>query len=67
MLRFALAACILLSPISAPAQIAQLESGVAITDPDILAELEEQGFSIGALLVPREATPLKNNELFRGC
>jgi peptide/nickel transport system substrate-binding protein len=50
------------------AQIGALESGVAVTDPDVLASLPAARFSIGAMLLPRsaKASTMKNNDLFTG-
>lgn len=59
---------LLLASSPAFAQIDDLESGVAITDPILLAHLEESGYSVGSLLFAREAHPrrMKNHVLLTG-
>src|SRR5262245_20452005 len=52
----------------ARAQVGMLESGIAVTDPVILKQLQTERFSVGALLFPDEANSatLRNDELFAG-
>jgi len=49
-------------------QIAELESGAAVTDPVLLRTLEADRYSLGALLFPDtpDAAKMKNDNLFDG-
>ncbi len=60
--RFLIAFWVLLVPVLAHAQVGTLESGVAITDPEILVRLEQR-FSIGVLLAG-DATAM-NDRVFK--
>ncbi len=53
---------------SASSQIMELESGAAITDPEVLKTLEADRYSLGALLFPNHPDPTKlsNDNLFDG-
>lgn len=48
--------------------VGQMEDGVAITNPDVLAYLEDRGFAAGSLLFPEnpQARFLSANNLFTG-
>jgi hypothetical protein len=62
-----LCVCFLAGMTRAEAQVGVLESGLAITDPDVLQALETERFSIGALLSPKRppGSVAKNSELFK--
>ena len=52
----------------AASQIAELESGAAITDPEVLKTLEQDRYALGALLFPNtpDAAKMRNDNLFDG-
>src|SRR5215470_10845326 len=68
MLRFCCVFLLLIASGPCLAQINSLESGIAITDPAVLTHLEQEGYSIGALLLPRapNARVMKNDALLTG-
>jgi hypothetical protein len=67
-LRLIVACCMGATMCVGNAQSQLVENGVAITDPLIMAHLQERRFSIGALLFPGapDAREMKNNNLFNG-